>query len=97
MNPKFAPKNPEDRLARLIEEVGEVMTEGGALLQAIGKAGRFGMESTHPTGGPKNRDLILVAMSKLRMEMKDLEGAILGVETDILDGVIAADLARVAA
>lgn len=40
-----------ERLALLAEECGEVM-------QAIGKVLRHGFESTHPDGGPTNRDAL---------------------------------------
>lgn len=40
-----------ERLALLAEECGEVM-------QAIGKVLRHGYESTHPAGGPTNREAL---------------------------------------
>ena len=40
-----------ERLALLAEECGEVM-------QAIGKVLRHGFESTHPDGGPTNREAL---------------------------------------
>ncbi|KOX53865.1 hypothetical protein ADL19_14935 [Streptomyces purpurogeneiscleroticus] len=85
MNPRYLPRDPEGRMNRLVEEVGEVMIEAGALLQLIGKARRFGMESTHPDGGPTNREAIIAKMDDLRREMGDLEKAGYLVETDLLD------------
>jgi hypothetical protein len=86
MNPRYAPRDPEGRMNRLVEEVGEVMIEAGALLQLIGKAKRFGLDSAHPDGGPTNRIAIIQAMEGLRREMGDLEKAGYLVETDLLDG-----------
>lgn len=85
MNPKFAPKTPEGRIDRLIEEVGEVAIESGKLLQLLGKARRFGMDSQHPDGGLTNRNAILAAFSTLKFEMEDLANAAYLVETDLLD------------
>jgi hypothetical protein len=86
MNPRYAPRDPEGRMNRLVEEVGEVMIEAGALLQVIGKAKRFGMDERHPDGGPTNREAIIAKMDDLRREMGDLEKAGYLVETDLLEG-----------
>ncbi|WP_298962484.1 hypothetical protein [uncultured Methylobacterium sp.] len=88
MNPAFAPKNPEARLYRLKEEIGEVMIEAGAVLHALGKAGRFGMDSRPPTGGQTNRSAALDALARLRIEMDDLQGAMIAVEGDLLDEMV---------
>jgi NTP pyrophosphatase (non-canonical NTP hydrolase) len=40
-----------ERLALLLEELGEAQ-------QAIGKVLRHGYESTHPDGGPTNREML---------------------------------------
>jgi hypothetical protein len=85
MNPRYAPRDPEGRMNRLVEEVGEVMIEAGALLQLIGKAKRFGMDERHPDGGMTNREAIIDKMDHLRREMGDLEKAGYLVETDLLD------------
>lgn len=69
MKAEFLPKTPDGRRYRLFEEMGEV-------LQAFGKAGRFGLESRHPDGGPTNRELILA-------ELGDLRHAIGAVESDV--------------
>jgi NTP pyrophosphatase (non-canonical NTP hydrolase) len=44
-----------ERLAILSEEMGEA-------LQVIGKIIRHGYESTHPDGGPTNRDLLALEL-----------------------------------
>lgn len=51
-----------ERLAMLAEECGEVV-------QAIGKVLRHGYESTHPDGGPTNREA-------LRRELVDLRAVV---------------------
>jgi hypothetical protein len=87
MNPRYAPRDPEGRMSRLVEEVGEVLIEAGALLQLIGKAKRFGLDSTHPEGVVTNRHAIISKMDDLRREMDDLEKAGYLVETDLLEGL----------
>ena len=51
-----------ERLALLLEEMGEAQ-------QAIGKILRHGYESTHPDGGPTNRE-------SLERELGDVQAAI---------------------
>lgn len=67
MKAEFLPTTPDGRRARLFEEMGEV-------LQAFGKAGRFGMESRHPDGGPTNREIILSELLDLRHAIGEVEG-----------------------
>ena len=69
MKKEFLPEDRNGRLFWLIEECGEV-------LHYIGKAGRFGMGSRHPDGGPTNAKLILG-------ELYDLEAAIKAVRPDL--------------
>lgn len=69
--PEYLPKDRNGRLFRLIEECGEV-------LQMCGKAGRFGMSSRHPEGGPRN-------ISALLAELRDLRDAIDALEPDLHD------------
>lgn len=85
MNPLYAPKTPSGRLARLAEEIGEVMIEAGSVLQIIGKTQRFGGDARHPGGGPTNAQALLAAFSKLHTELDDLRQAALLVENDLLD------------
>lgn len=69
-HPEYLPKDRNGRLFKLIEECGEV-------LQMCGKAGRFGMGSRHPNGGPNN-------VTELRRELQDLREAIDAVEPDLI-------------
>ncbi|TXM69618.1 hypothetical protein [Methylobacterium sp. WL120] len=85
MNPKYMPTDPVGRRARLGEEIGEVMIEAGHVMQLLGKAGRFGIDSRPPLGPLSNRDLLLARFSKLRIEMDDLTQAMMLVEDDLLD------------
>lgn len=63
-----------ERLALLLEEAGEVA-------QAIGKILRHGYESTHPDGGPTNRETLerelgdMKAAISLMLERRDLNRA----------------------
>jgi hypothetical protein len=52
MLPNLNPAQAE-RLAILAEECGEIV-------QVIGKILRHGFESTHPEGGPTNRQLLVM-------------------------------------
>lgn len=65
-----------ERLALLLEELGEVQ-------QAIGKILRHGYESRHPDGGPTNREL-------LERELGDVVHAVARMKTakDVSYGVI---------
>ena len=69
MKKEFLPDDRNGRLFWLVEECGEV-------LHYIGKAGRFGMSSRHPDGGPTNAEAILG-------ELEDLKAAIDAVELDL--------------
>src|SRR6266550_1838380 len=80
MNPKWLPKTPEGRRARLREEMGEV-------LQADSKADRFGLDTRYDSERhcvttdvrvESNREAFL-------RELIDLKKAILAVELDLLD------------
>ena len=52
-----------ERLALLAEECGEVV-------QAIGKVLRHGFASSHPDGGPDNRDLLAREIGGLRVALE---------------------------
>ncbi len=67
---RYLPKDRDGRLFRLVEECGEVM-------QAVGKAGRFGMRKRFPAGDRSN-------VEKLLSELDDLEGAIHDVRPDLV-------------
>lgn len=71
MNPQYLPTTPEGRLARLVEECGEV-------LQVLGKAVRFGIQNRHPKGGPTNREALL-------LELDDLIHAANAVKADLFE------------
>lgn len=84
MNPKYAPTDPQGRRDRLGEEVGEVMIEAGRVLQILGKANRFGLESRPPSGGVTNREMLLTLFGDLRRELHDLSDALSLVENDLV-------------
>lgn len=71
MTPEYLPQTPAGRMARLTEECGEV-------LQIVGKIGRFGLDSRHPTTAfaKPNSELLLA-------EIADLEHALYAVKQDI--------------
>lgn len=69
MKADYLPKDRDGRLFRLVEECGEV-------LQAIGKAGRFGMENRYPAEGDSNA-------AKLLAELDDLQHAMEAVREDL--------------
>lgn len=66
-----------ERLALLAEEMGEA-------IQAVGKILRHGYESTHPDGGPTNRE-------SLEWELGDIAAAVTlmcragDIESDVID------------
>lgn len=51
-----------ERLSVLMEEMGEA-------IQAIGKVFRHGYETTHPDGGPTNRDMLENELGDVRYAM----------------------------
>ncbi|MCA1379510.1 hypothetical protein I6F34_01575 [Bradyrhizobium sp. BRP05] len=69
MNPRYLPTTREGKIDRLVEEAGEV-------LQAIGKAARFGLDSTHPDGGMNNAALLLSELADLRHAISEVENEI---------------------
>ncbi len=73
METRYLPKTTPKKLAHLVEECGEVM-------QAVGKAGRFGLDKRHPAGGETNREWIL-------RELVDLECAIEAVRAALREGL----------
>lgn len=77
---KLTPAEAE-RLAVLLEEMGEAQ-------QAIGKILRHGYDSTHPNGGPTNRELLELEMGDVYYAMirmwatGDLNGNAVSQRTD---------------
>ncbi len=69
MTPALLPTTPEGRRWRIAEECGEVV-------QALGKAGRFGLDGCDPRTGISNARAILD-------ELADLRHAIQAVELDL--------------
>lgn len=67
MNGHFNGLSPQqaELLAMLSEEAGEIV-------QAIGKILRHGYESTHPDGGPTNRDSLERELGDLRAIVEEL-------------------------
>lgn len=63
----------------LIEELGEVVIEIGALIAILGKSGRWGLSSYNPDTPPAERhtnaSLIRAAMARFRTEVQDMSEA----------------------
>ena len=55
-----------ERLALLLEELGEVQ-------QVIGKILRYGYNSVHPNGGPNNRDLLAIELGDVKAALVLME------------------------
>jgi hypothetical protein len=62
----------EEKVGRTIEEIGEVMTEAGKLLHALGKAQRHGWTPSADGVDYDNATDALVAICDLRRELHDL-------------------------
>ena len=76
MKPEYEPKDTESRLGYLVEECGEV-------LSGVGKAIRWGLDSTNPElradlATPDERDRVPAETNRdwILRELHDLEGAI---------------------
>lgn len=67
MKRKYVPKTQQGKLGYLVEECGEV-------LQAVGKAQRWGLESRNPELPPSRTNI--TNRQWLLRELKDLERAI---------------------
>jgi hypothetical protein len=81
-NEKYLPQTPQLRRWRLAEEIGEVILEGGAVLQELSKLERFG-----PDGDPDFREWCKVhgtPRERLLKELDDLSGAIAAVRADLV-------------
>lgn len=69
---KYAPTCLGEAFAKYIEEAGES-------LAAVGKIGRFGLQSRHPDGGETNLEWLRRELADVRSSMLTLEGWI-GIE-----------------
>lgn len=62
--------------AHVVEEVGEAMKDLGDLLAALGKTGRWGLDSVDPTipadQRETNRDWLRRALAKAKVELPDV-------------------------
>lgn len=67
-----------ERLVVYVEEVGES-------LQAVGKVLRFGWDSTHPDGGPTNRQLLEKEIADVKLGIGLLDGSELGNHSGDID------------
>ena len=75
---KYYPATIDQKLGYLVEEAGEVTTEIGKILAAVGKTQRWGLEGYNPDLGPDsetNREWILRMLPCLEREISDLENA----------------------
>lgn len=88
-DPRFLQEGYKAQSAHVVEEIGEVMCVLGDLAAAIGKAGRWGLESFNPDLEPEdqetNRAWIMRAMAKVRPELKDVVEAIERLHTTMSD------------
>jgi len=76
MNPRYLPTTVDGKIGRVVEESGEVTEVIGRCLRIFGKIGRFGLDSTHPSGGPNNAALLLSELADLRHAISQVENSI---------------------
>jgi hypothetical protein len=76
MNPRFLPNTLDGKIVRITEESGEVIEVIGKCMRVVGKIGRFGIDSTHPSGGPNNAALLLSELADLRHAISQVENSI---------------------
>lgn len=76
MNPRYLPTTVDGKIARVVEESGEVTEVIGRCLKTFGKIGRFGLESTNPGGGPNNAALFLSELADLRHAISQVENTL---------------------
>lgn len=73
------PRNPANGLTPAeIERLGMLAEEAAEIAQMCGKILRFGYESTHPDGGPTNRDLLVGEIQDLMAVLTLMTGKELG-------------------
>ncbi|GAA0005220.1 hypothetical protein [Bradyrhizobium elkanii] len=76
MNPRYLPTTVDGKVARVVEESGEVVEVIGRCLRIYGKIGRFGLESTDPGGGPTNAAMYLSELADLRHAISQVENSL---------------------
>ncbi|WP_029081163.1 hypothetical protein [Bradyrhizobium sp. th.b2] len=76
MNPRYPPTTVDGKIARVVEESGEVTEVIGRCLRIFGKIGRFGVDSTHPGGGPNNAAMFLSELADLRHAISQVENSL---------------------
>jgi hypothetical protein len=76
MNPRYLPTTIDGKIDRITEESGEVIEVIGKCLRVVSKIGRFGIDSTHPAGGPNNAALLLSELADLRHAISQVENSI---------------------
>lgn len=76
---RFMPKTYEDWKWKLVEEIGELQAALGGLSAALGKAGRWGMDSYNPYLSPElretNRAWVIREMENITREYADVREA----------------------
>lgn len=79
-DPRFLQSGYEAQAAHVVEELDEFLADAGPLLAALGKTGRWGLDSTDPTIPPEqretNRAWVRRALAKAKTELPDVIKAI---------------------
>ncbi|BBB99670.1 hypothetical protein [Bradyrhizobium elkanii] len=76
MNPRYLPTTVDGKVARVVEESGEVVEVIGRCLRIFGKIGRFGLDSADPEGGPNNAAMFLSELADLRHAISQAENCL---------------------
>lgn len=89
-DPRFLQQGYEAQAAHVVEEIGEFLADAGPLLAALGKTGRWGLDSVDPTIPPEqretNRAWVRRALARTKCELPDIIQAI-----DRLEATMAAE------